>query len=471
MIKDTLHSFSQMPAIQNLLKKAGITPPPELQRTVCAWPDSFLRDRDIILGGSGIILPTVGESLFRVGSSLFLGPEVNDAPFKAIDHYKMQALDNVEMIKKSHGVVYDTSSISSIKQLRMLYDFFHTILAYLSPNTPIVIISRIPEEEGSIELTTVNQSIVGFTKSLAKELGRSGSTVNLLQVPHSQEAEQRLGAVTQFFLSQYSAFITGQVLPISTIAKISSQTELSGSLAGKTALVTGAVGGIGESTVKALAEEGVHVICLDHEDHVTALKNLAKKVDGTAIPCTLIGQQSWTKLEAEIKSSIGGLDIVIHNAGITRDRTLKRMSESSWDQVMDINLLAPYHMTLSMLKAGIIRDYGRIICLSSISGLAGNFGQTNYTSTKAGLIGFVRSLGQELAPQGITANAICPGFIETKMTSSVPALTKLMARKLAAMQQSGLPSDIANAITFLSSEASQGITGQAIRVCGGHLMG
>jgi 3-oxoacyl-[acyl-carrier protein] reductase len=147
------------------------------------------------------------------------------------------------------------------------------------------------------------------------------------------------------------------------------------------------------------------------------------------------------------------------------------MDGKYWDQVMNINLHVVVQLTQELLHRGLIADAGRIICMSSISGLSGNFGQTNYSASKAGLVGFVKALSRHLAAQGITANAVAPGFIETSMTSRVPFIVKQIARRFSSLGQGGLPDDVAELIALLASPCSQGISGSVIRVCGGNFIG
>jgi 3-oxoacyl-[acyl-carrier protein] reductase len=147
------------------------------------------------------------------------------------------------------------------------------------------------------------------------------------------------------------------------------------------------------------------------------------------------------------------------------------MSENLWDQVIGINLEAVLRITDSLLEHGTLRDGGRVISLSSVSGVAGNMGQTNYAASKAGIIGFTRKLAQLVKSRGITANAIAPGFIETRMTAAIPVVVREAGRRLSALGQGGLPEDVAEAITFLSTPGAAGVTGQVLRVCGGALIG
>jgi 3-oxoacyl-[acyl-carrier protein] reductase len=162
---------------------------------------------------------------------------------------------------------------------------------------------------------------------------------------------------------------------------------------------------------------------------------------------------------------------VVHNAGITRDKTLAKMKPEGWDQAVAVNLGSVLRITDVLVNEKVLRDGGRLICLSSVAGLAGNLGQTNYAASKAGVAGFVRGLAPSLAKRGITVNAVAPGFIETRLTAAIPVMIREAGRRLAALGQGGLPRDVGDLITFLATPGAQGVTGQVIRVCGGALIG
>ena len=169
--------------------------------------------------------------------------------------------------------------------------------------------------------------------------------------------------------------------------------------------------------------------------------------------------------------ALGGVDVVVHNAGVTRDKTLAKMSESQWDLAVDVNLGAVARITEALVQRKVLREGGRIVCLSSVAGIAGNVGQTNYAASKAGVVGFVRRLAPELADRGVTVNAIAPGFIETRLTDAMPTMIREVARRLSALGQGGRPEDVGQAIAFLSTPGAVGVTGHLLRVCGGALVG
>jgi 3-oxoacyl-[acyl-carrier protein] reductase len=167
----------------------------------------------------------------------------------------------------------------------------------------------------------------------------------------------------------------------------------------------------------------------------------------------------------------GPVDIVVHNAGITRDRTLGRMTERQWTSVLSVNLAAPARINEALLERGALGDGGRVVCISSISGIAGNAGQTNYATSKAGVIGLVQTCAPALARRGITINAVAPGFIETQMTDAMPFALREAGRRLSSLRQGGLPVDVAETVAWLASPGSAAVTGNIVRVCGQSLLG
>jgi 3-oxoacyl-[acyl-carrier protein] reductase len=166
-----------------------------------------------------------------------------------------------------------------------------------------------------------------------------------------------------------------------------------------------------------------------------------------------------------------GVDIVVHNAGITRDKTLANMTPEFWDAVLAVNLNAPQVLTKALLDAGTLHDNGRVILLASISGIAGNRGQTNYAASKAGLIGLAQAWAPLLHERGISINAVAPGFIETQMTAHIPFALREAGRRMSSLGQGGLPQDVAEAVAWLAQPGTGAFTGQALRVCGQSVLG
>jgi 3-oxoacyl-[acyl-carrier protein] reductase len=198
------------------------------------------------------------------------------------------------------------------------------------------------------------------------------------------------------------------------------------------------------------------------------LRQVAERVGGEAIELDIAAPDAPERIAERVAD---GLDVLVHNAGVTRDRTIARMPEERWTELMEINLSSEERINDALLEAGLLSDNGRIVCVSSMSGIAGNAGQTNYATSKAGVIGMVEALAPELAERGSTINAVAPGFIETQMTAAMPIGPREAGRRMSSLSQGGLPADVAETIAWLASPASTGVNGNVIRVCGQHLLG
>jgi 3-oxoacyl-[acyl-carrier protein] reductase len=244
------------------------------------------------------------------------------------------------------------------------------------------------------------------------------------------------------------------------------------SLAGKTALVTGAARGIGAAIAGALARDGAKVIAADLTQSGEALVRVANEIGGTSLHLDVAGQDAAQRLLDHIAAHTDGLDILIHNAGITRDKLMANMKPEQWDAVIAVNLDSQLRINDALLASEQLREQARVVSLSSTTGLAGNRGQTNYAASKAGVIGMVRSAAPAFAAHGdSTINAVAPGFIDTEMTAKMPIATREVARRLSSLQQSGLPADVAEAVAWLASPGAGGVNGQVLRVCGQNLVG
>jgi 3-oxoacyl-[acyl-carrier protein] reductase len=375
------------------------------------------------------------------------------------------AVDEVPDKLTAHALVLDATGARSVEDLRQVYAFFHPRMRSLGRNGRCVVLARPASEARSVAEASARRGLDGFVRALSKEVGGKGVTANLLIVHDG--AERGVAGPLRFLLSPGSAFITGQPLAI-TPAEVPTRLPWTAPLAGKVAVVTGAARGIGAATAETLAREGCKVLCLDRPADAEPLSQVAAAIGGVPIAADVTAPDCAAKIMAALAPG-EGLDIIVHNAGITRDKTLANMDTDRWDLTLAVNLQAILSLTEALEPH--LRDGGRIIALSSVSGIAGNFGQTNYSLSKAGVVGFVEAAAPLYASRGITVNGIAPGFIETRLTAAIPVATREAGRRLSALSQGGQPVDIAEAVTFFASPGSFGVTGRILRVCGGALIG
>ncbi|MCH8081088.1 MAG: 3-oxoacyl-[acyl-carrier-protein] reductase [Proteobacteria bacterium] len=236
----------------------------------------------------------------------------------------------------------------------------------------------------------------------------------------------------------------------------------------KKALVTGATGALGEAIAKALVKNGASVAISG--TRIERLKGLAEEIGAIAIPANLSSMEDVDRLAAEAQQRLGGLDILVNNAGITRDSLLVRMSEQDWQDVLKVNLEAAFRLSKACLRGMMKARFGRIISITSIVGVTGNPGQANYAASKAGLIGFSKSLAQEVASRGITVNCIAPGFIESPMTDGLSDDQKAKLVAQIPLGRMGTPDEIAAGVLYLASDEASYITGQTLHINGGMAM-
>jgi 3-oxoacyl-[acyl-carrier protein] reductase len=367
---------------------------------------------------------------------------------------------------KAKALVFDATGIADSTELVELQRFFYPSVGRLQRSGRVVVIGTPPAEAGSTRAATAQRALEGFTRSLAKEIGGRGSTAQLVLV--SPGAEDQLDSTLRFLLSPRSAYVSGQVVRIGAGVSPAPKIDWERPLEGKVALVTGASRGIGAAIAATLGRDGAKVVGLDIPQAADELRKVTDGLGGEAIGLDITADDAPERIAEQLS---GGVDIVVHNAGVTKDRTIAKMPEERWSQLMEINLSSEERINDALLDGKLLAANGRIVCVSSMSGIAGNSGQTNYAASKAGVIGMVEALAPELAKRKATINAVAPGFIETKMTGAMPIGPREAGRRLSSLSQGGLPVDVAETIAWFASPGSTGVNGNTVRVCGQSLLG
>jgi 3-oxoacyl-[acyl-carrier protein] reductase len=477
-MSDRYASFAASGPGRALAKRLGLPQPVPLRR----WrPGDPLVPGPVLVGGDGRLGGAIGKVLDAVGA------EVRDP-----------AATNADGSPPANAaLVFDATGIADSAGLRALYDFFHPRIRSVYPSGRVVVLGTPPEACDGPAGAVAQRALEGFVRSVGKEAGR-GVTANLVYAT----AEADLESTLRFLLSARSAYVCGQVIRVARTAppaavpeRGSAATESEGRLqggseppeprerserqgldwdrplAGKVALVTGAARGIGAAIARVLARDGAHVVCLDVPAAGQALSTVANELAGSALQLDLTAPDAPQRLAGHLKARHGGVDVVVHNAGILRDRTVARMEPAQWDAVLDVNLSAQERVNAALLDQDLLPPGARVVSVSSIAGIAGNRGQTNYATSKAGVIGMVEALAPTLAGRGVTVNAVAPGVIETAMIAKMPLMLREAGRRMNSMSQAGLPVDVAEAVAYLAGPGSAGVTGQVLRVCGQSLIG
>ena len=440
-----MNDYLQNATLRSLLKALNIPVPvpPILKRNLGAYSDDELASKKIAVAGkeNDFLHQLQKELHSKVGAAT-----VYDT-----------ALD---------GLVVSCVGMETIEDLEDLYTTIKNSSVKVTANGRIVIVSKIVYSDALSY--AVQKSIDGFSKALSKEIGgKKGVTVNQLKITHNEVNVSDVAKSAFFFLSDKSSFITGQVIELNNVTGNGFQTPVQ-LLKGKTAIVTGGARGIGAAAARVLSREGAKVIIVDVPPSKEDAEKLAQEISGDVILEDITSPQAVQDIQQYVLNNYKGLDILVNNAGITRDKTIAKMSIDQWRGVLNVNLKAVIQLTETFLQKG-FNEHARVVSLSSISGISGNVGQTNYSLTKAGVIGYMQAVASK-HPK-VSANAVAPGFIETKMTENLPFFVKEGGRRLSTLKQGGLPEDVAELIGFLASPLSDGIDGQCIRVCGGSMIG
>ena len=397
-----------------------------------------------------------------------LGDEVRTAAADAGLNARVFNPDAAVVDQTFKALAFDATGITDSTQLREAHAFFHPTIRGVRPSGRILVLGTPPDDAGNPRAAAAQRALEGFVRSMAKEV-RRGATAQLIYV--GKQAEPQIESTLRFYLSPKSAYVSGQVVRIVESALTSDGIDWEHPLAGKFALVTGASRGIGRAIAQVLARDGAHVIGLDVLGLQRELEETIGELGGSTLVLDITDDDAPNRIAGHLLENHSGVDVVVHNAGVTRDKTLGRMSEDQWDRVIEINLTAQERINEALLAREAIRENGRIVSVSSMSGIAGNAGQTNYAASKAGVIGMVEAMASVVGKKCLTINAVAPGFIETQMTAAMPIATREAGRRMNSLAQGGLPVDVAETVAWYASPASGGVNGTVVRVCGQSLVG
>jgi len=435
------------PLGKRLAGQLGLPRPVELRRYAAGSP---LIDGPVLVGGLG------DGPLARRARDL-------------LDAAGIEVLDELPTEGWVAGVVADLTEVATPDDLDVLRALVSPALKRLAPSGRVIVVGRNPAQATTVAQRAARRALEGITRSVGKEL-RAGATANLVLVDDG--CEPNADASLRFLLSGRAAYVDAQVVRVGP-GTPREPADWDRPLDGKVAVVTGAARGIGAAIADVLSRDGATVVCVDVPAAGDALARTANRVGGTAVQLDVTADDAGERILSHAQERHGGLDIVVHNAGITRDKLLANLDESRWASVMEVNLGSILRMNEALLAPGGLRDGGHMVLVSSMAGIAGNRGQTNYAGSKAGVIGLVDALGADegLRGRGITVNAVAPGFIETEMTAKIPFGTREMGRLLNSLNQGGLPVDVAETIAWFAQDANAGVTGNVVRVCGQSLLG
>jgi 3-oxoacyl-[acyl-carrier protein] reductase len=452
-MSDRYQSIANSPIGGAVTKRLGLPTPPILERHE---PGKPVVSGPVLLGGTrdGRLQEPAAEVLRSIGAHVetdHAAASDGEAEFSAL--------------------IFDASGIDESSRLRALYDFFHPLMRRVRRSGRMIVLATPPADADSPRESTAQRAIEGFTRSLGKEIGSSGSTANLLRV--ARGAETATESTLRFLLSARSAYVDGQVVRIEPTEAddVVVPGDWDRALVDRVALVTGASRGIGEAIASTLARDGAEVVCVDVPAAGEALTEVANRIGGSALQLDITDDAAAERIAEHVADRHGRLDVLVHNAGITRDKTLGRMTEDAWDSVIAVNLASQERINAELLDRDLVGAGGRIVSVSSVSGIAGNRGQSNYATSKAGIIGMVEADAPGMRQRGATINAVAPGLIETAMTAAMPIATREAGRRTSSLVQGGQPVDVAETIAWLASPASSGVNGNVVRVCGQALIG
>jgi 3-oxoacyl-[acyl-carrier protein] reductase len=462
-MSDRYAQLVNAPLASQIARRVGLPRPVPLERHRPG--DPVVRGR-VLLGaaGGGRLASAVAETLSAAGAEVATSlqePLRSTAADAGLDATVFNPDAPGE--QRFKALVFDASGIVDSTQLVALQGFFHPTVRRIERCGRVLVLGTPPTDCPTARAATAQRALEGFTRSLGKELGGRGITVQLVLV--APGGEHGLASTLRFLLSPRSAYVSGQVVHV-TPAEPPPAIDWERPFAGWTALVTGAARGIGAAIASTLARDGARIVGLDVPALAGELQAVTARLGGEALELDITAAEAPDTIAARFPD---GLDVVVHNAGVTRDRTLAKMPADRWSELLEINLSSQERIDDALLD-GVLNANGRIVGVSSMSGIAGNAGQTNYATSKAGVIGRAQALAPRLEG-GRTINAVAPGFIETQMTAKMPITIREAGRRMSSLAQGGLPVDVAETIAWLAHPASGAVNGNVVRVCGQNLLG
>jgi 3-oxoacyl-[acyl-carrier protein] reductase len=466
-VSDRYQQLVNTPIGRIVTKQVGLPNPPKLERYEPGQPPI---SGPVLLGAApgGRLAGAAAAVLASIGAEVST-PMQDDLRKAAAGAGLDAGIFNSEAApseKTFKALVLDASGIDSSERLVEAWEFLHPTIRRVRTCGRLIVLGTPPEDCGSPAEAIAQRALEGLVRAIGKEI-KKGATAQLVYVRPGAEAG--VESTLRFFLSPKSAYVSGQVVRIGAPIAGPAQTDWDRPLGGKVVLVTGAARGIGAAIAEVLARDGAHVVGLDVPAMADELAAVTGALGGSSMTADITDADAPAAIAAHLQQRHGGVDVVVHNAGVTRDKTLGRMSQELWSTVIAINLTAPQRIDQALFEQEVVRENGRIIAVSSISGITGNAGQTNYSTSKAGVIGFVEAWAERA--EHVTVNAVAPGFIETRMTAAMPIAMREAGRRMNSLSQGGLPVDVAEAIAWYASPASAGVTGNVVRVCGQSLLG
>ncbi|WP_247791812.1 3-oxoacyl-ACP reductase, partial [Acinetobacter baumannii] len=366
---DQYQAFTQSPIGKFVVKNLGLPSPVVLERFESAQP---VVKGAVLVGAapSSVLSGAIAQVLSNIHADSYVGNNVALQQEAAKVGLNLRPFNAGDKESKFKAVVFDASGIQNSEQLNELYKFFNPIARQVATSGRVIVIGTTPETAKTVKQAIAQRALEGFIKSVGKEF-KKGITAQVVYV--DEGAAANLESTLRFLLSPRSAYVSGQVIRVSKADVV--DVDWAKPLAGKTALVTGASRGIGEAIAHVLARDGAHVICLDVPQQQADLDRVAADIGGSTLAIDITAADAGEKIKTAAAKQ-GGLDIIVHNAGITRDKTLANMKPELWDLVININLSAAERVNDYLLENDGRNANGRIVCVSSISGIAGNLGQT-----------------------------------------------------------------------------------------------